>query len=306
MNYYFAPMEGITDSVFRRVHHKYFPGITRYYMPFISPTVHRSLTPREAREVPPADSVAFSAVPQLLTKVPEDFLWAAGQCRELGYSEVNLNLGCPSATVVTKRKGAGLLADHAYLEHFLEDIFREVNISISLKTRIGMESPEEFDDLLDLYNQFPVKELIVHPRVREDYYNNTPNWNAFGKAVEESKHKLCYNGDLFTVEDYKKFCAAFPQIDAVMLGRGILRNPGIVDEMKGNAPAGKKTLKLFHDEILEAYTEAFSGDRPVLFKMKELWVHMLPLLDPEESYTKKIRKAEKISEYKRIVAPLFE
>ena len=306
MRFYLAPMEGVTGYIYRNVYHKYFHNIDCYYTPFLAPNKNHGFSSREKNDVKPEHNQGMRVVPQILTSQAEYFIRTAKDMEQLGYDEVNLNLGCPSATVVTKRKGAGLLADHAYLEHFLEDIFREVNISISLKTRIGMESPEEFDDLLDLYNQFPVKELIVHPRVREDYYNNTPNWNAFGKAVEESKHKLCYNGDLFTVEDYKKFCAAFPQIDAVMLGRGILRNPGIVDEMKGNAPAGKKTLKLFHDEILEAYTEAFSGDRPVLFKMKELWVHMLPLLDPEESYTKKIRKTEKISEYKRIVAPLFE
>ena len=305
MKFYLAPMEGVTGYLYRNVYHKYFHNIDCYYTPFLAPNKNHGFSSREKNDVKPEHNQGMRVVPQILTSQAEYFIRTAKDMEELGYDEVNLNLGCPSATVVTKRKGAGLLADTAYLEHFLEDIFHEVNIGISLKTRIGMESPEEFDELLDLYNQFPVKELIIHPRVREDYYNNTPNWDAFGKAVEKSSHKLCYNGDLFTVNDYKKFCETFPQIDAVMLGRGILRNPGIVDEMKGHAPVDKKTLKLFHDELLDTYTEAFSGDRPVLFKMKELWIHMLPLLDPEENYAKKIRKAEKISEYKRIVASLF-
>ena len=305
MKFYLAPMEGVTGYLYRNVYHKYFHNIDCYYTPFLAPNKNHGFSSREKNDVKPEHNQGMRVVPQILTSHAEYFIRTAKDMEELGYDEVNLNLGCPSATVVTKRKGAGLLADTAYLEHFLEDIFHEVNIGISLKTRIGMESPEEFDELLDLYNQFPVKELIIHPRVREDYYNNTPNWDAFGKAVEKSSHKLCYNGDLFTVNDYKKFCETFPQIDAVMLGRGILRNPGIVDEMKGHAPVDKKTLKLFHDELLDTYTEVFSGDRPVLFKMKELWIHMLPLLDPEENYAKKIRKAEKISEYKRIVAPLF-
>ena len=123
MNYYFAPMEGLTDSVYRSLHHKYFSGVTAYYMPFLSPTVHRSLTPREARELPPADSVPFRAVPQLLTKVPEDFLWAAGQCKALGYDEINLNLGCPSGTVTAKGKGSGMLRDPASLENRRGSVF---------------------------------------------------------------------------------------------------------------------------------------------------------------------------------------
>ena len=114
MRYYFAPMEGLTDSIYRRLHHKYFPGVDRYYMPFISPTIHRSLTHREDRELPLADSVPFTAVPQILTKVPEDFLWAAQVCRDRGYEEVNLNVGCPSGTVVSKGKGSGMLADPGY------------------------------------------------------------------------------------------------------------------------------------------------------------------------------------------------
>ena len=155
-----------------------------------------------------------------------------------------------------------------------------------------MADAGEFADLVDLFNQFPVKELIVHPRVQKDLYNHTPNWNAFGLAVRESRHPLCYNGDLFTAEAYHSFCAAFPDITAVMLGRGVLRS--------------RKTLKLFHDELLSGYQQAFSGDRPVLFKMQELWFYLLPLLDPSQSCKKKIRKASTIGEYQRIVAPLFD
>ena len=104
MNYYFAPLEGLTDAAFRKIHHNYFPGADRYYTPFFSPTVHRALTPREARELPPADTLDTVVIPQLLTKVAEDFIWMAGQCEDLGYTEVNLNLGCPSGTVTAKGK----------------------------------------------------------------------------------------------------------------------------------------------------------------------------------------------------------
>ena len=150
MEYYFAPMEGLTDSVYRRLHHKFFSGVDKYYMPFFSPTVHRSLTEREARELPLADSESFTAVPQLLTKSAEDFLWAARQCADRGYGEVNLNLGCPSGTVFSKGKGSGMLRDPDGLERFLDAIFASSPLPISLKTRLGVEDSEEFERLLEI------------------------------------------------------------------------------------------------------------------------------------------------------------
>ena len=152
MRYYFAPMEGLTDSIYRRLHHKYFPGVDRYYMPFLSPTIHRTLTHREDRELPMADSVAFTAVPQVLTKVAEDFLWAAQVCRDRGYEEVNLNVGCPSGTVVSKGKGSGMLRDPDHLDRFLDEIFQASVLPISVKTRLGIENPDEFPAILEIYN----------------------------------------------------------------------------------------------------------------------------------------------------------
>ena len=153
MRYYLAPMEGITDSIYRRVHHKYFSGVDRYYMPFLSPTIHRQLTHKEDRELPLAGSEPFTAIPQVLTKVPEDFLWAAQVCADRGYDEVNLNIGCPSGTVVSKGKGSGMLRDLNALDRFLEEVSRSSPLSISIKTRIGLESPEEFPAILELYNR---------------------------------------------------------------------------------------------------------------------------------------------------------
>ena len=166
MRYYFAPMEGLTDSVYRRLHHKHFGGVDRYYMPFLSPTIHRTLTNREDRELPMADSVSFAAVPQILTKVSEDFLWAAQVCRDRGYKEVNLNIGCPSGTVVAKGKGAGMLADPDGLDRFLDAVFQDAPLPISIKTRVGIHDDQEFPRLLEILNRYPIQELTVHPRVR--------------------------------------------------------------------------------------------------------------------------------------------
>ena len=306
MKFYLAPMEGVTGYIYRNAYHKFFHNIDCYYTPFLAPNKHHGFSSREKNDILPEHNAGIRVVPQILTNQAEYFIRTAKELQQMGYDEVNLNLGCPSPTVVTKKKGAGMLAEPDRLEHFLDDIFNGLRMDISIKTRIGMAAAEEFSDLIDLYNQFPVKELIIHPRVQKDLYNNKPDWNAFRQATEKSRHPFCYNGDLFTVADYQQFCEAFPQTEVVMLGRGVLRNPGLIDDLQGREPVSKQKLKQFHDEILNNYQEAFSGDKPVLFKMKELWVYMLPLLDPEQNYAKKIRKTERISEYRNIVAPLFE
>ena len=179
MQYYFAPMEGLTDSIYRRLHHKYFPGVDKYYMPFLSPTIHRTLTHKEDRELPMADSVGFAAVPQVLTKVSEDFLWAAQVCQDRGYDEVNLNVGCPSGTVVSKGKGSGMLRDIQALDKFLEEVFSRSPLPISVKTRLGLESPDEFYPLLEVYNRYPIQELTIHPRVRKQFYDGPVNMELY-------------------------------------------------------------------------------------------------------------------------------
>ena len=307
MKYYFAPMEGVTGYIYRNAYQKFFHNVDCYYTPFVAPTKNRYFSSREKNDVLPEHNQGLPIVPQILTNRAENFVRTARELRRMGYQEVNLNLGCPSGTVVAKRKGAGFLAEPAELEHFLQDIFAELSgeVDISIKTRIGVAQPEEFVELLDVYNQFPVKELIVHPRVQKDMYNNKPNWEVFAQCVQESKNSLCYNGDIFTVADYQRFCDAFPQVEAVMLGRGILRNPGLLDEIRYHKPLDMEVLRQFHDEILQGYEAAFSGDKPVLFKMKELWGYLLPLFPNSSDYAKKIRKVERISEYKGIVGNIF-
>lgn len=299
MRYYFAPMEGLTDSIYRRVHHTYFPGVHSYYMPFMSPTVHRSLTPRESRELPPADSVPFRAVPQLLTKVPEDFLWAAAQCRDRGYDEVNLNLGCPSGTVVSKGKGSGMLADPDSLDRFLETVFSAAPLPISVKTRLGLTDPAEFPRILEIYNQYPIKELTIHPRVRKQFYEGGVDMDMFRYAQENSRNPLCFNGNLRNLTEVKAFEAAFPQIGAVMIGRGLIGNPGMLGK------TGAAVLERFHNALLEEYQAAFGGSRNAMFRMKENWRYMLTLFEGSEKLGKRLRKTTDINEYRSITEQVF-
>ena len=301
MRYYFAPMEGITDSVFRRAHHAHFSGITRYFMPFISPTVHRALTPREAREVPKADSVPFAAVPQLLTKVPEDFLWAAGQCRDLGYTEVNLNLGCPSGTVTAKGKGSGMLRDPDQLDRFLEAIFKDAPLLISVKTSLGFESPEEFPRLMEIFNRYPITELTLHPRVRKAFYAGSVDMDSFRYCLENSNAPVCYNGNLSSVSQIEAFTLEFPQIKSVMIGRGLVGDPGML------TPGGTTVaaLESFLEQLAEEYCVVFGSQRNAMFRLKENWRHLLCRFEGSEKLGKRLRKTTDIQEYRAIVREIL-
>lgn len=299
MRYYFAPMEGLTDSIYRRVHHKHFSGVDAYYMPFISPTVHRCLTHREAREVPFAETVPFRAVPQLMTKVAEDFLWAAQECKDRGYDEVNLNVGCPSGTVVAKKKGSGMLEDPENLDRFLDGIFASAPLPISVKTRLGLTDAQEFVRILEIYNQYPIKELTVHPRVRKQFYDGDVDMEMFQYTLENSKNPLCFNGNLRNLSEVKAFEQAYPQIEAVMIGRGLIGNPAMLE------PGGQKKLEAFHDELLETYIVEFGGARNAMFRMKENWRHMICMFDGNEKLWKKLRKCTDVNEYRGVVREIF-
>ncbi len=301
MQIYFAPMEGLTDHTFRVLHHRYFGGVDKYYMPFLSPTMHRTLSPKEARELPRADSVPFRAVPQILTKNAGDFLWAAQVCRDLGYEEINLNAGCPSGTVVAKGKGAGLLRDIYELDAFLEEIFAASVLPISVKTRLGLEDSQEFTKLLEIYNHYPMAQLQVHPRVRKAFYSGQPDMEAFRYCAKNSKNPLCYNGNILTKSDISKLSAEFPQLQAVMLGRGLIADPGLL------TPAGTdvKTLECFMDALLDHYIAAFGGSRNAMFRLKEHWSYLLPRFRDAEKLGKRLRKTTDVEDYKAITREIF-
>ena len=297
MQYYFAPMEGLTDHIFRGVHSKHFPGIHRYYIPFLSPTVHRKLTPKEAKEIPPADSLPYQLVPQLMTRNPEDFLWMAGQCADLGYGEINLNLGCPSGTVTAKGKGSGMLRETDALDAFLYTVCKASPLPVSVKTRIGYESPEEFPALLEIYNRYPIRELTIHPRVRSAFYNGPVNHEAFAEAVKIAKMPLCFNGNICSLAEANAIGARYPGVEAVMIGRGLTGDPGMVTPGSTTPEA----IYAFTSDLIEAYTEAFGSARNAMFRMKENWRYLHRRFEDSEKLYKKLRKVTDLTQYKELV-----
>lgn len=306
MNYYLAPLEGITTYIYRNAYHSIFYPMEKYFTPFIVPRMKRAMNSREINDILPEHNQGLFVVPQLLTNQAADFIKGAKVLEAYGYQEINLNLGCPSGTVVAKGKGAGFLAHPRELNRFLEEVFSSLTVEISIKTRIGMEDPEEFEPLLEIFNQYPLKELIIHPRVREDYYRHSPNFSVFKKALEKSVSLLCYNGDIFTKGDYEDLLKKFPSLPAVMLGRGVIADPGLRQSIEDKGQEKRKEqFQRFHGEVYQGYREILSGGRNVLFKMKELWSYLVQSFTDYEPYAKKIRKAGTLSEYETAVRALF-
>ena len=295
MEFYFAPMEGITSYTYRNLHHRFFGGVEKYYTPFLSPSAENGLSTRELKDVLPENNGEIRPVPQLLVNHPEGFLKGARLLRDLGYREINLNLGCPSGTVTAKKKGSGLLMYPEELDALLDRIFSDPMVTggeilVSVKTRIGKNSPEEWPQLMEIYNQYPIYELTIHPRIQKDFYKNHPDLEVFSSALEASKNPVVYNGDIFTAADYRRFREQFPTVERIMLGRGLIMDPELGEKLlkieaeeigmdgtcKGTEDGPDLArLRQFHDALFEAYGELMSGDRNVLFRMKELWAHMI-------------------------------
>lgn len=308
MKFYVAPLEGITGYIYRNAHHKYYPGADKYYIPFIEPKPKskKIFTGREQNDILPEHNQGLCVVPQILTNKWEDFVWTARHLQEYGYGEVNLNLGCPSKTVVSKGRGSGFLAYPEKVDEFLYRIFAELDLKISVKTRLGKMDADEFHYLLEIYNKYPLEELIIHPRTQRDFYKGTPDYEAFAGALSGTELSVCYNGDIMDREGFERLCQRFPQADCFMLGRGILRNPGLIGELKGQGSTDIKTLRAFHDELLENYKLEMSGEIHVLYKMKELWCFMGEAFTGNEKEIKKLMKVKRLAEYEAAARCIFE
>ena len=305
MHYYAGPMEGITGYVYRNAHHRFFRGCDRYFMPFISPGIKRGLRTREKNDVLPAHNEGIPVIPQILTRRAEDFIRMTEQLSDLGYEEVNLNLGCPVRTVVSKGKGSGFLADPEGLQRFLEEIFDRSRTRISVKTRLGMEKPDEIVRLAEIYADYPMTELIIHARVQKDYYRRPANREAFREALSICRHPVCYNGDLFSPEDQKDFEKDFPGVSRFMYARGLIRNPQLIEMIREGTGRDLDRWRAFLAEVQAGYEEIMSGQTNVLFKMKEIWTYMDDAFTVGKKTAKAIRKAKTLADYEAAVDRVF-
>ena len=306
MRIYFAPLEGITGYVFRSAYSEIYGHIDKFFAPFISPSEKHPMTSRERKDVAPENNRGLNLVPQILTCRSDCFIEAARELQSMGYHEVNLNLGCPSGTVCAKGKGAGFLPETLALQKFLDDIYsysESENMKISIKTRLGYYDPDEFYDLVEIFNDFPVSELIVHPMIRSDFYKGETRKEYFAYVLEHSKNPLVYNGNIFTCRDCEALSDRFNnRLDTIMLGRGLISDPSLSDKLNGYAyETDYAKLRRLHDGIYHEYRKIMSPDINVLYKMRELWTYWQTLFDGRERDIKHLMKAKKYEEYENIV-----
>lgn len=312
MKYYLAPMEGITTYIYRNAYHRFFGGFDKYFTPFIA---SRKMNQRELNEVLPEHNEGINLVPQILTNRADEFLQISEKITEYGYKTVNLNLGCPSGTVTARKRGAGFLSVPDELDRFLYEIYDKSPLKISIKTRIGIESVDEWEQILTIYKKYPIEELIIHPRLQKELYRFTPHKEAYAAVAKAlgGNIPLCYNGDITSPKSYAELKNAVSETNCIMIGRGVLKNPALISELRelesiksdSTKLFTKENIRAFHDEIFAGYAANMSGDTPTLFKMKDLWTYLNESFTESDKYLKKIRKANNFSEYKIAVGNLF-
>lgn len=320
-----APMEGITGFVVRNAFFHNFSGIGIYYTPFI-PAAKR-MNKKILRDIAPENNRGISLVPQVMSNRADEVAALGKQLKEFGYDSLNINLGCPSGTVVGKKRGSGLLSVPEELDAFLDGVYAQTDMRISVKTRIGFSSPDEWQDILEIYRKYPIAELIVHPRIRNDFYSHAPRLDAFAlaeEALRDTKTALCYNGDVVDERSWRTIRTRFPAVRRVMIGRGLLTRPYLAEwltaleqakdgagvpgeEIGRGAPEDslKPRLRAFHEEILDGYGSLFSGEKDAMFHMKEIWCYLGNGFVSSEKYVKKIKKAKSIAEYRDAVEAVF-
>ncbi len=323
MEIYLAPMEGHTGYIVRNAFFHHFNGIDKYFTPFIP--YSEELNKKTIRDILPSNNEGLTLIPQLMSNRADEVLYMADKLFDYGYSAVNINLGCPSGTVTSKKRGSGLLAYPDMLDCFLYEIYEKADFPVSIKTRTGYDAPEQWPEILSVYKKYPISELIIHPRIRSDFYKGTPRMEAFDLAVKEFSSgsiPLCYNGDIWSISDYASLIARYPGLTRVMIGRGLLANPMLSEQIKSfptneGSPSSSKPFEIcsssakerflaFHNEIFEGYTSIFSGKKDVIMHMKEIWYYLGQSFADSEKYVKKILKSQNSTEYGLAVRRLFE
>ena len=301
----FAPMEGVSSAVFRRVHRRFFPEADRYYAPFIAPDGRGTFKSSRLRDLLPESNPGVSLIPQLLTNQSESFLGAARQIADLGYREINLNLGCPSATVVSKHKGSGMLRERERLDGFLADVFSRSPVAVSVKTRLGFFSPDEIDALMEIYNRYPIRELIIHARHREGYYQSPVDLEAFSRAIDCAGMPVIYNGNVFTAADYRAVKERFPALSGVMLGRGAAADPALFRVIRGGEPLRLDELRAFHAALSDELLASGLSPAYAAARLKELWFYLRALFPDDERLCRALFKSRDLTELLSRAEDLF-
>ena len=304
-----APLRGVTTVTFRRVFAHHFGGIDLALSPFI-PTVHgHTVKSSLLRDVAPGPSQApFRLVPQFIGNDPKAIVTLARALEDLGYDEINWNMGCPWPMVRKKKRGSGLLPYPDLVCAILDEVIPQLNATLSIKVRLGVKTDQDLSPLLPRLNPYPLSEIIIHPRTAVQMYEGQADADAFGRHLGLTCHTVVYNGDLWTAADYHRLKARFPQVDRWMLGRGIIRRPMLAEQITGGPVTSVPLLdriRDFHNELYDAYAELLFGPTPLLGKMKELWFYLAGAFDNGEAFLKRVQRTKAPTQYETIVKAFF-
>ena len=305
--YLFAPLEGITLFRYRQLHHEMFDGVAEYYTPFIAPDSKGSFKPRFLRELT-ADCGGLRVIPQLLVNNADSFCLTAEKLCDLGFHEINLNTGCPSGTVFSKHKGAGMLTDLSALDSILGKIYEHAaksGYTVSIKTRMGVHSTGEFPAILKIFEKVPVSKLIVHARCRDEYYTGLCDMDGFAESIRDCRIPVTYNGDLTSAADLERLHLAAPQIESVMIGRAAVANPALFRFLQGGAQLTRGELKEFHDRLLQASLDDGLAPAFAVERMKTIWSFMRDLFPDNRREIKTLMKARTMADYRSAAESLL-
>ncbi len=299
-------MRGITTMHYRRAFVRHFEGLDMEMAPFIPTVNSERINPKLLKDVLPENQSGLPIIPQVIGNNADDFVQMNIALADLGYSEVNWNMGCPHKPIRKKRRGSGLLPHPDLVDMILNEVCERSPVRISVKVRLGVADKSELMKLIPVLNRFPLSEVIIHPRTAEQMYNGSVDLNAFEDAYNALEHTVCYNGDINDLAFYRVLAERFPGISRFMLGRGLLANPFLCEEVKSAHLRKCATyiprIAAFHDELVSSYEAVLHGDHPVLGKMKEFWTYQTRHLSNGRQMFKKLKKSQRLSTYKEIIA----
>ena len=305
-----GPFQGITDAPFRNVFKRHFGGVDKFYTPFFT-GIHKEVHAKnlQGEEIDPRYNNVETLTPQILSTDADEILRFAKQCQQLGYKEINLNMGCPFPRVANKKRGCGLLPYPDKVETMLDRVFDEIDIKFSVKCRLGYFNPEEIDAIIPIFNKYPLSELIIHPRIGKQLYKGEADVERFRALVPSINAPLVYNGDIVSVESFNRISNAVQPVNQFMLGRGILAHPFLAEQIKNDiADTDDKTERL-HNYVLDLYEDRLrhaGGSPKVLGRMKELWSYLMNSFEEPQVVWRKIKKINALKEYEDAVETIFK
>ena len=305
-----GPFQGITDAPFRNVFKRHFGGIDKFYTPFFT-GIHKEEHAKnlQGEEIDPHYNDVETLTPQILSTDAEEILRFAKQCQQLGYKEINLNLGCPFPRVANKKRGSGLLPYPDKVGTMLERVFEEIDIKFSVKCRLGYFDPKEIDAILPIFNKFPISELIIHPRIGKQLYKGEADVERFKALIPYINAPLVYNGDIVSEESFNRISNAVQPVNQFMLGRGILANPFLAEQIKNDKASTHDKTERLHNYVIDLYEDRLhhaGGSPKVLGRMKELWSYLMNSFEEPQVVWRKIKKINALKEYEEAVETIFK